>query len=185
MVAESPSPAQNGAESNPAPLPRRHEIDALRSIALLLLIAYHAFCAFQPFAAAIQFIEFSEHLGSAWFIGELLNPWRVPVLFLISGITSGYLLQNRRVGKLVKARLLRLVPPLVVTLFLIAPISPALFARSTGESLAYAAQPGHLWFVWNLVVYFVFGAPFFVLLKSRPENLLVSLCRWLAPWGWR
>ena len=65
MVAESPSPAQNDAESNTAPLPRRHEIDALRSIALLLLIAYHAFCAFQPFAPAIQFIEFSEHLDSA------------------------------------------------------------------------------------------------------------------------
>ena len=32
------------------PLPRWHEIDALRSIALLLLIVYHVFCAYQPFA---------------------------------------------------------------------------------------------------------------------------------------
>jgi len=76
-------------------LPRRHEIDALRSIALLLLIVYHVFCAYQPFAPLILFVGYPSTLEDGWFLGELLNPWRVPVLFLISGITAGYLLQNR------------------------------------------------------------------------------------------
>jgi len=80
--------ATTPSDSPRSELPRRHEIDALRSIALLLLIVYHVFCAFQPFAPLVQFIGFSDTLKDAWFVGELLNTWRVPVLFLISGITA-------------------------------------------------------------------------------------------------
>lgn len=165
-------------------LPRRHEIDALRSIALLLLICYHVFCAYQPFAPFIQFIGFSNTLEDAWFLGELLNTWRVPVLFLISGITAGYLLQNRPVGQLLQSRLMRLVPPLLVTFLCIAPISPALYQVFRGENPHYAPQPGHLWFVWNLVVYFVLGVPLLFYLKHRPDNPVVRLLRLLSPYGW-
>ncbi len=165
-------------------LPRRYEIDALRSIALFLLIVYHVFCAFQPFAPLIMFIGSSDTLKNAWFLGELINPWRIPVLFLISGITTGYLLQNRPVKKLLKSRIMRLVPPLLLTWFCIGPISPALFQSFHGEAGGYMPNPGHLWFVSNLVVYFILGVPLLLYVKHRPDNLLLRLLRPLSPYGW-
>ena len=154
-------------QSTISALSRRHEIDALRSIALLLLIFYHVFVAFQPSAAFVMFIGSPNSLQGAWFIGEALNPWRIPVLFLVAGITAGYLLQNRKVGSLLKSRLLRLVPPLLFAVFFIAPISPALYQSFNGDKPGYMPNPGHLWFVWNLAVYFVFGAPVLLYLKNR------------------
>ncbi|MEM1166251.1 MAG: acyltransferase [Planctomycetota bacterium] len=165
-------------------LPRRHEIDALRSIALVLLIVYHVFVAFQPFASWIMFIGSSESLQSAWFLGELFNSWRIPVLFLMSGITAGYLVQNRPVGTLVSGRLVRLVPPLLVTCVLIAPVTPALFQVFDGEPVRYMPNPGHLWFVWNLVVYMVFAAPVFLYLRYRPGNLVMRWFSRLSPYTW-
>ncbi|MEM9281768.1 MAG: acyltransferase family protein [Verrucomicrobiota bacterium] len=168
----------------PTSLPRRHEIDALRSIALILLIIYHVFCAYQPFAPVIQFIQYSETLEHAWFIGEAVNLWRIPVLFLITGITAGYLLQNRSVGTLLKSRLMRLVPPLLFASFLVVPISGALFEAFNGREPRYIPNPGHLWFVWNLAVYFVFSVPLLLLLKRHPENWLIQGLSKLSPYGW-
>ena len=181
IMNETTSPETQSANSA---LPRRHEIDALRSIALLLLIFYHVFVAFQPSAAFVMFIGSPNSLQSAWFIGEALNPWRIPVLFLIAGITAGYLLQNRKVGSLLKSRLLRLVPPLLFTALFIAPISSALYQSFNGNIPGYMPNPGHLWFVWNLAVYFVVGAPVLVYLKNRRDNLVVRALRSLSPYGW-
>lgn len=175
---------QNVEPMEKTKLPRRHEIDALRSIALLLLIFYHALLAFQPTAAGVMFIGSSETLEQAWFIGEFLNSWRIPVLFLISGITAGYLLQNRSVAELLKSRLLRLVPPLIFTCLVVAPISPALFMEFHDVSPSYIPNPGHLWFVWNLAVYFVISFPLLLLLKHRPDNGLTRMLGIGAPYSW-
>lgn len=172
------------SHANPPTLPRRHEIDALRSIALVLLIIYHVFCAFQPFAPAVWIIGSPHTLEGFWFLGELLNTWRIPVLFLLAGITAGYLLNNRSVGSLLQSRLMRLVPPLLLTWFLVAPISSALFQHAQGGAVRYLPNAGHLWFVWNLVVYFVLAGPLLLYLKLRPNNLLLRLLRPLPPHAW-
>ena len=175
------------SESNPSPapsLPRRYEIDALRSIALVLLIFYHAFCAFQPFGPLIGFITYPQTLQAAWFLGEALNPWRIPVLFLITGITTGYLLQNRSVGALVEARLSRLVPALVFTSLFIAPLTPALMQFHYQSNVTYVPSPGHLWFVSNLVVYFVLAAPLLLALKRTANSAIFLRLRALPSYLW-
>ncbi len=131
-----------------------------------------------------MFISFSDTLENGWFLAELINTWRVPVLFLISGITAGYLLQNRTVGKLLESRLVRLVLPLLFTSFFIAPIAFPLFMMYREENPAYMPTPGHLWFVWNLVVYFLLGVPLLLYLKHRPDNVLRRVLRPLSPYGW-
>lgn len=168
----------------PAGLPRRHEIDALRSIALLLLIAYHVLAAYQPFANTIEFIPSPIFLEEIWWIGELMNPWRIPVLFLLSGITAGYLLQNRSVRSLLRSRLLRLVPPMVLTFFIIAPISGVLFRADRQEAFAWIPNPGHLWFVWNLVAYFILSIPLLGYLKKHPDLGLLKMGRTMHPVCW-
>ena len=113
-----------------------------------------------------------------------MNPWRIPVLFLIAGITAGYLLQNRPVGKLLTSRLMRLVPPLVFTSLFIAPVSPWLFEKFHGREPYYLPNPSHLWFVMNLTVYFVFALPLFWYLKRHPDNLILRVWRLASPFGW-
>jgi len=94
------------------------------------------------------------------------------------------LLQKRPVCKLLKSRLLRLVPPLLVTSLFIAPISLALFQIFQGKAPSYVPQPGHLWFVWNLTVYFILAVPLLLYVKYRPDNLILRLSRRLSPYGW-
>jgi peptidoglycan/LPS O-acetylase OafA/YrhL len=168
----------------PVGLPRRHEIDALRSIALVLLIAYHVLAAYQPFAKAIEFIPSPTLLEEIWFIGELMNSWRIPVLFLLSGLTAGYLLQNRSVRSLLRSRLLRLVPPMVLTFFIIAPISGVIFRGYLEQAFLWIPNPGHLWFVWNLVAYFILSVPLFHLLNKDPDQWLLRIGRAMHPVCW-
>ncbi len=162
---------------------RYYEIDSLRAIALCLLIIYHSFASYQPFAEWVKFLQYDQLLEKYWFLGKLLNIWRIPVLFLISGLSIGFLLRRRTVKQLVGDRLLRLVPPLVFCAFFISPIFPALFAIKNGEPFVYHPRPLHLWFVSNLVVYTFLLLPLIIFIKLRPDNLLISGLRLVFPWG--
>lgn len=182
-------PAASAQENVPGretqvPGRRIHEIDALRSIALLLLIAYHALCAFQPFAWMVGLVGFSEHLPGLWLLGELLNTWRIPVLFLLAGVTGGHLLGNRQPAELLRSRLLRLVPPLLMGMFVVVPLSGILFQSFNHTPIRYTPGLGHLWFVWNLAVYFVMAFPFLVLVKRFPQFVVLRVLRSCSPYIW-
>ena len=68
-------------------MPRRHDIDALRVIAFALLIAYHV--------GMVYVADWGFHVKSTYQAEWLqwpmiaLNRWRMPLLFMISGIALG------------------------------------------------------------------------------------------------
>src|SRR3546814_1045877 len=70
-----------------ATMPRRHDIDALRVIAFALLIVYHV--------GMVYVAEWGFHVKSdyqaEWLQRPMiaLNRWRMPLLFMISGIALG------------------------------------------------------------------------------------------------
>ena len=74
---------------------RRHDIDALRVIVLFLLIGYHAAVAFQPWGWDIAFISNDKSLESLWIFFSLINTWRIPILFVISGMALRYAYEKR------------------------------------------------------------------------------------------
>ena len=74
---------------------RRHDIDWIRTIVLFLLIIYHAFASFMPFAPDIRFPINDGFLVDYWFLMELINIWRIPILFVISGMGVYFAIQNR------------------------------------------------------------------------------------------
>lgn len=163
--------------------PRHYEIDALRVIALVLLIIYHIFACYQPFANMLQFLQYDELLEKYWFIGELLNIWRIPVLFVISGMAVGFVMRRRTVKEVFVDRMIRLVPPLLFCTFVIYPFFPALYAIYHGKSPTYQPHPGHLWFVQSLVSYTILMLPLIMVVKKWPENSLVRAIRWSLPVG--
>ena len=162
---------------------RRYDIDALRVIALALLIIYHIFVAYQPFASAIQFIQYDQLLTEYWFVAELFNIWRIPVLFLISGIAVGFILRRRTVKEVLADRMMRLVPPLVFGSLVFCPAYVALQAVYLGKAPTFEPTPGHLWFVWNLVTYAILLRPLILYLKRRPDNFIMRVLRVTFPFG--
>lgn len=124
---------------------RRHDLDWLRVLCILLLVAFHAA---MPFVA-----DDGWHLKNAERSHLLLefnffaSRWRMPLLFLIAGAGSAWALGHRDGGAFLGSRLRRLLVPLLLGCFVIVP--PQIYF----ERLAQGAAPGYLAF-WATVFRF-------------------------------
>ena len=168
----SHAPSPNGARHG-----RRHDVDWLRTIALGGLILYHAMVAFQPWAYTIGFPQPESTLDALGLPMAWMNIWRLPLLFMISGMGVAFALRRRGVWALTKERFVRIVVPFVFGCFCVCPISVYLAQIYYRQPVAYAPNPGHLWFLWNLTVYIVILLPVFGALRKWPDALPVRILR--------
>ena len=83
---------------------RRHDVDWLRVLALGLLIVYHVVVSFQPWAQYIFFIQNKQSLEWLWLFMGMLNIWRIPLLFMISGMGARFAMERRSWKPLLKDR---------------------------------------------------------------------------------
>ena len=165
------SPAQSPASR------RRHDVDWLRVIALLLLILYHVAVSFQDRAYKIGFPQHPSSLPELWLPMTIFNIWRIPILFVISGLGVRFAMQRRDGKALMRDRALRIGLPLVFGAFTINALLPY-FARSYyGLETSYEPTTAHLWFLLNILVYFVLFNPLLWHLKNNPDNALLRLPR--------
>lgn len=74
---------------------RRYDIDWLRVIAIGLLLIYHIAIGFQPWGVLIGFIQNNESLESTWIPMSMLNVWRIPLLFFVSGMGVCFAIRKR------------------------------------------------------------------------------------------
>ncbi len=125
---------------------RRYDIDALRVIAFALLILYHVGMFYVP--------DWGWHVKSGYAFEWLklpmtvLNQWRMPLLFLISGVAVHFLLRSVGPGRFAWARTNRLLVPLLFGMAVVVPPQAYFQALSNG-----AFEGGYLAF---LVRYFSF-----------------------------
>lgn len=114
---------------------RRHDIDALRVIAFALLIAYHL--------GMLYVAEWGYHVKSAYQAEWLqwpmiaINRWRMPLLFMISGIALAFAQTARFGSSLAASRSWRLLVPLAFGMLAIVPVQAYCEARTNG-----AVPPG-------------------------------------------
>jgi surface polysaccharide O-acyltransferase-like enzyme len=167
---------------------RRYDIDALRAIAFALLILYHA--------GMFYVADWHWHVKSAhaveWlqFPMALMHKWRMPLLFLISGLAVNFLLRRSDAGRFAWSRTGRLLIPLLFGMAVIVPPQAYLQAMSNGafagnyiEFLAayFTFQPwpegafdgsqigvtwNHLWYLPYLLAYSLLLAALLPLLRS-------------------
>jgi hypothetical protein len=153
---------------------RRVDLDWVRIGAFGLLIFYHV---------GMLYVSWQFHIKSAHRIAALeplmlvVNPWRLALLFLVSGVATRFMLLKYTIRWLLRARSFRLLIPLIFGMLVIVPPQaydqvaeslgyPAGFLDFyTRHYFAFAAQfcrPGpcivlptwnHLWFVAYLWVY--------------------------------
>ena len=153
----------------PAP-DRRYDLDALRVGAFMLLILYHLGMFYVPWGWHVK----SSHILPAlepWM--GAVNPWRLSLLFVISGAATRFMSDRQGSGALAAQRSQRLLIPLLFgMLVVVAPQSWAEVVETKGYAggfldfwpryLSFDSSFGiilptynHLWFVVYLWVYTV------------------------------
>ena len=139
---------------------RRHDIDALRVIVLFLLIAYHAAVAFQPWGWDIAFISNDKTLESLWIFFSLINTWRIPILFVISGMALRYSYEKRDKWTLFNERIKIILLPYYFGMYTVAALHIGLFFSYIGMDEDIESDPAHLWFLANIAFYAFCCIPF-------------------------
>ena len=154
---------------------RRHDVDWLRILALGLLIIYHISVVFQPWAYFIYFVQSEKPVESIWLAMGLINIWRIPLLFIISGMGVCFAMRRRGWKELLKDRTRRILLPLIFGSLFIVPIHGYIYQSFIGLDHIYFPNPGHLWFLSNIFIYVLVLCPVFFYLKRNPDSILLRL----------
>jgi len=165
---------------------RRHDIDWLRTLVVLLLIPFHTARIFDTSKLFyVQNEVLSEKLTFWWiFIGHALG---MQLLFLLAGSTTWFALRYRKTGQYVKERFLRLIVPLIFGVLIIVPpqsyygmlantdfsgsiieFYPRFFeVPEVAEGYTGGFTVAHLWFVLFLFLISMVALPLFLFLKGE------------------
>ncbi len=110
-------------------LTRRYDLDWLRVLVFGLLIFYHIGMLY----VANWGFHFKSHYLSQPLEGLMLavNQWRMPLLWVISGISIRFVLQKMSAYRFISARTLRLLLPVLFGILVVIP--PQLYVEMTGK----------------------------------------------------
>ncbi len=173
---------------------RRHDLDWLRVLVFSLLILYHSGMFFVPWGWHLKNNEIYDWLRWPMLF---LNQWRLPILFVISGMGTAYALQKRSGWQFVGERFKRLFLPLAFGMAAIVPVQVYYERLARGQfpggyfdfwpALAFeGVYPEgnlswhHLWFLPYLLTYSVVLAPVFLYFRARPQAAFLRWARRLA-----
>lgn len=179
---------------------RRYDLDWLRVIVFGLLIFYHVGMFFVPWGWHLKNNELYRWMQ---FPMLFVNQWRLPLLFVISGMGTAFALSYRTGAQFIKERFVRLYIPLAAGMLLVVPpqvyLERLVDGQYTGGYLQWIAEgqlfagvyPSgnfswhHLWFLPYLLVFSLLLTPIFIRLRKNPNGrFLQSLRARLAknPW---
>ena len=162
---------------------RRYDIDALRSIAMFLLIFYHLGISFTSVAPQISFVQNKRITDGIWPLLNLMNSWRIPLVFLIAGVALRLSFRKRTKMQIFKERAKVLgLPWLFGTLvfstssiFIAGKYYDYWFLDEINEAALFSFQYQgiHLWFLINIFIYCWLFVP--ILNFISKENFISSL----------
>lgn len=168
---------------------RRYDLDWLRVIVFGLLIFYHVGMFFvSP--------DWEWHIKNnstyEWikFPMKFLNMWRLPILFVISGMGTSYALSKRSGTQFALERTKKLLLPLIFGMLVIVPpqvyiekISKGLIRGGYFDFWPSQAFIGkypvgnlswhHLWFLPYLLLFSLVLIPVFLYLRKNPNHILL------------
>lgn len=185
-----------------APQQRLFFLDWLRICAFFLLIAYHI---------GMYYVSWDWHVKSPYASNAieplmmLSSPWRLSLLFMISGVASSFLLQKLSLSSFARQRTWTLLPPLLFGMLVIVP--PQAYLEVV-EKLAYQGSYldfmrlylqayhgfcrgnncldlptwNHLWFVSYLWVYTLLLVALLSMFGKKLPNIISALSKMLTGW---
>lgn len=149
---------------------RRHDIDWLRVVAIFLLLIYHIAIIFQPWAMFVGFIASKQSLTELWKPMSMLNVWRIPLLFFVSGMGVFFAMRKRNIRQLLLERTVRILIPLLFGIVAVAPLHIFVFQKYYNLPYSYYPHAGHLWFLGNIFLYVLLLSPFFRYIMKNEEG---------------
>ena len=159
------------ATVNPSasPTQRRYDLDWIRVGAFGLLILYHVGLVYGVYDWHIHSAHTFEWMREAILV---TNPWRLTLLFLVSGAALRFMTFRRTPREVARARFERLVPPLIFGALVLVPIQSWIESMDKGgwpggvagfiawlghefgwSGLADGVPVNHLWFIVYIAVY--------------------------------
>lgn len=163
---------------------RRYDLDWLRVIVFGLLIFYHVGMFFVPWGFHIK-----NNVIYHWLVYPMVfvNQWRLPILFVISGMGTYYALSKRTGWQFAWERTKRLYIPLAFGMLVVVPpqvyierIAKSQFTGSYFDFWPARAFIGiypegnmswhHLWFLPYLLLFSLVLIPVFLYLRKHPRN---------------
>jgi surface polysaccharide O-acyltransferase-like enzyme len=181
---------------------RLHYLDWLRVLAFGLLIFYHTGMLYVTWPYHVKSPRIVE--GVEWLM-VLTNPWRLALIFFISGVASRFLVGKLGPARFARDRVVRLLPVLVFGMLVIVP--PQTYFELVQRGRWNGAYPSfwiehylaadrtletvmptwnHLWFLVYLLAYCLGLAAVAAAWRARPAvgcppvALLIGPALWLA-----
>lgn len=175
----------SGANPN-AQFTRRYDLDWLRIIAFGLLIFYHIGMFFNTEGWHAKSLGANDAMEPLMWLS---SPWRLPLLFLVSGVAIRFLADKLGSARFAADRSWRLFPVILFGMYVVVAPQTYVELRAAGEIApglvdfyrGYAFEwdgpwsvhtPtwNHLWYVVYLFVYSLLLAPLFPLLRWLADS---------------
>jgi len=171
--------------------PRRYDIDWLRVLAVLLLIPFHSLLIFVLSPHSIVYIKDTVNCNFFNQVAGVIHQFHMPILFVVSGISTCFALNFRSGNQYLKERVFRLLIPTVFGIAVLIPPMTYITRIARGEVIPFLAHlrgffslnlndltgiygtftPAHLWFILFLFVFSLIGLPLFLLLRRKPAEV--------------
>jgi glucan biosynthesis protein C len=180
---------------------RLYFLDWVRIIAFFILILYHVGMYYVSWGWHVKSDAASTAVEPFMFLS---SPWRLDLLFLVSGVASSIMLARTRVARFLGQRSVRLLVPLVFGMLVVVPpqsylevVEKVHYAGSYGQFMGlYLTGYGgfcredclimptwnHLWFVAYLWVYTLVLGALVAAMGPRFDALAARVGRLLTGW---
>lgn len=186
---------------------RKYYLDNLRTLMILLLFPVHTFMIWNNYGTKFYVWGGESRLLSA--LITIVNPWFMPILFVIAGMCANYSLRKRSVKEFVKERFSKLLLPFISGMILLVPFQ-TLYARKFFfnydggliDNFKYffthftdlsgydgCFTPGHLWFILFLFVISILSLTVMKLLpyekikgKTEKMNIAIIILLFVPVW---
>lgn len=174
---------------------RKYYIDNLRNITILLLFPVHTFMIWNDFGSGFYIWQRESRVLSTLIV--MINPWFMPLLFVLAGMSARYALEKRTYREFILNRTRKLLMPFVCGTVFLNPFM-TFFARkhfynyegSLLDNWKYffthitdlsgydgSFTPGHLWFILFLYIIAVVSLLIFLFIPCLSDMLLMHTVR--------
>jgi glucan biosynthesis protein C len=170
---------------------RRHDLDWLRVLGVLLLIPFHVGLIFVIEPYTIMYIKDVVNSRALAGVTGFIHMWHMPMLFMISGAATWFALGFRSAGAYMRERSLRLFVPLLFGLLTYVPFTIYLQHSDTSslsegfltffhldfehiDGMTGTFTPAHLWFILYLYVFSLVGLPILLILHSEKGRQVIA-----------
>ena len=175
---------------------RRYDIDWIRVIVFDILIFWHVGLYFVLWESHVDWdLPLKNNVQVSWLSWPMLfvRQWRLPILFVISGIGTRFALSSRTAFQYIRERNIRLLLPLMAGVLLLVPPMVYLERKLQGamEVSYWSFYPGffkgfypegnfswhHLWFLAYLFLMSMIALPLFLYLRRSGRKVFAFLSR--------